>query len=79
MKLSEAVAKRMKELLFQNKVSQYKLVQETGLNRTTIQSLIKGRTPDVKLSTVLLIANFFNMSLSEFLNDNIFEYQNIDV
>lgn len=79
MTLGQAVAKRTKELLSNNKKSQYRLVKDTCLDKTTIQSIFKGKTKDIKLSTVLLIAHFFNMTLSQFLDGYDFEFANIEI
>ncbi len=77
--LTQAVAKRTKELLRQNHKTQYRLVKDTCLDKTTIQSIFKEKTKDIKLSTVLLIAHFFNMSLSQFLDGYDFEFANIEI
>ncbi len=79
MNLAEAVAKRTRELLFEKNKTQYRLIKETCLDKTTIQTILKGKSKDVRLSTVFLIAQSFGMSLSEFLNSPYFEYENIDI
>lgn len=77
--LTQAVAKRTEELLKKNKLSKYKLGKVTCLDKTTLQSIFKHKTKDIRLSTVLLIANFFSMSLSEFLNIEEFNFENIEI
>ncbi|MBQ8452037.1 MAG: helix-turn-helix transcriptional regulator [Clostridia bacterium] len=79
MNLSEAVAKRTNELLIKNNMSQYKLIKITCLDKTTIQSILKNKTKDIKLSTVFLIADAFNMTISEFTNVPYFEKINIEL
>ena len=79
MNLAEAVAKRTRELLFEKNKTQYRLIKETCLDKTTIQTILKGKSKDMRLSTVFLIAQSFGMSLSEFLNSPYFEYENIDI
>ena len=66
MTFSEAVAKRTKELLKTNQMSQYKLIKDTCLDKTTIQTIFKAKTKDVRLSTVFAIADAFGMTISEF-------------
>ena len=73
MNLAQAVAKRTKELLFEEDKSQYRLIKETCLDKTTIQTILKGKTKDIRLSTVYLIAQSFKMTLSEFLNSPYFD------
>lgn len=77
MNLAQAVALRTEELLKKHKKSQYRLIKETFLNKSTIYSLFKDRKQDVKLSTVYLIAEFFGMSLTEFFDCDYFK--NIDI
>lgn len=79
MNLAEAVAERTKELLTKSGKPQYKLIKETCLDKTTIQSLLKGKTKDVKLSSVFLIADSFDMTLSEFLEGSLFSKNNIEI
>ncbi len=79
MKLAEAVGKRTKELLFQKNMTQYRLVKITCLNEKTVSDIIKGRTSDIKFSTLYLIASAFNMSIIEFLNSPLFDEENIDI
>lgn len=79
MNLAQAVAKRTQELLFQKNMTQYRLVKITCLNEKTISDLIKGKTTDVKLSTIYLIVSAFNLSLSEFFNSSLFEDVNIEI
>lgn len=79
MKFSEAVSKRMNQLLLEQNKTQYRLIKETCLDKKTIQNLNRGKNRDLRMTTVLLIANFFGMTLSEFLDADLFNYENIDV
>ena len=79
MKLSEAVGKRTKELLFEKNITQYRLTKITCLNEKTISDLLKGKTSDVKFSTLYLIVEAFNMTLTEFFNSPLFSNENIDI
>ena len=79
MKLAEAVGKRTKELLFEKNITQYRLTKLTCLNEKTISDLLKGRTTDVKFSTIYLIANALNISLIEFFNSPFFNEDNIEI
>lgn len=79
MKLAEAVGKRTKELLFEKNITQYRLTKITCLNEKTISDLLKGRTTDVKFSTIYLIVEAFNMSILEFFDSSLFNKENIEV
>ncbi|MBQ8444509.1 MAG: helix-turn-helix transcriptional regulator [Clostridia bacterium] len=78
MTLAEASAKRIKELLFQQKMTQYRLIKESCLDKSTIQALFKGKTKDINLSTIFVIANVFNLTLTEFFDAPYFNKEDID-
>lgn len=78
MTISDAVAIRIKKLLEENKKSRYKLEKETCLDRTTFQAMFKGKTKDVRLSTIRVVAEAFGMSLKEFFDDKIFDFEKLD-
>lgn len=79
MKLAEAVGKRTKELLFEKNMTQYRLTKITCLNEKTVSDLLKGKTTDVKFSTIYLIVNAFNISLIDFFNSTLFDQDNIEL
>ncbi len=79
MTVNDAVAKRVSDLLKANNMSQYRLEQETGIQHGSMQCIMNGRNKTVTLSTVILLAKGFHMSLSEFLNDEVFSPENLDL
>lgn len=79
MTISSAVAKRIKELLIKNNITQYKLEQKSCLSHDTVKSIMKGKTKGVNLKTLVYIADGFGMSVSEFLDSELFSYDNLDL
>ncbi len=79
MNIAQAVGKRIQELLFQNNLSIYKLAKLTNLNEQTITNLIKGKSKDVRLSTIYHICNAFDIDILEFFAPNYFRNSNIDI
>lgn len=79
MKLANAVGKRIKELLFKKKITQYKLAKNTCLNFKTLSSLINEKTTDIKLSTIYLCTQHLNITLTEFFNSPLFSEENIEI
>ena len=53
MKLAEAVGIRTRELLFEKKMTQYRLTKITCLNEKTISDILHRKTSDIKFSTIL--------------------------
>lgn len=78
MTVNDAVAKRISALLKEKEMSQYKLEQESGIQHGSMQCIMNGRNKTVTLSTVMLIAQGFNMSLIEFLDDEIFSFDTLE-
>ena len=79
MKLANAVGKRIKEILFKNNYTQYKLAKTTCLNFKTLSALINEKTTDVKLSTIYLCAQALNISLQDFFASPLFDAENIEI
>ena len=70
--VNNAVAKRVSNLLKEKNMTQYRLEQESGIQHGSMQCIMNGRNKTVTLSTVIMLARGFNMSLTEFLDDEIF-------
>lgn len=77
--VNDAVAKRISKLLAEKDMSQYRLEQESGIQHGSMQCIMNRRNKTVTLSTVLMLAKGFNMSLSEFLDDEIFCSEDLDL
>lgn len=79
MTVNDAVAKRISKLLHEKEMSQYRLEQESGIQHGSMQCIMNGRNKTVTLSTVIMLAKGFHMSLTEFLNDEIFCSEDLDI
>ena len=79
MTVNDAVAKRISKLLQERNMSQYRLEQESGIQHGSMQCIMNGRNKTVTLSTVLLLAKGFGMSLTEFLADEIFLPEHLEL
>ena len=79
MNISQAIAIRIKELLKKKNLSQYKLERKACLSHETVKSIMKGKAKGVNLKTVIAIADGFDMTVSDFLNDDLFLYQNLEI
>ena len=72
MTVNNAVAKRISNLLKEKNMSQYRLEQKSGIQHGSMQCIMNGRNKTVTLSTVIMLARVFDISLTEFLDDEIF-------
>ncbi len=79
MTVNDAVARRIMKLLKQRNMSQYRLEQESGIQHGSMQCIMNGRNKTVTLSTVMLLAKGFNMSLTEFLDDELFQSDRLEL
>ena len=79
MTVNDAVANRVSKLLLEKGMTQYRLEQESGIQHGSMQCIMNGRNKTVTLSTVLLLAKGFDMSLTEFLADEIFLPEHLEL
>ena len=77
MNLNRAFAIRVSNLLNERKISKYKLEKETGISHSALRYIFNEINTDVRFSTIVKVCNFFNMSLVEFFNNNIFNIENL--
>ena len=78
MNLNKAFALKVGKLLRENNISKYKLEKETGLTHSALRYIFNEINKDVKFSTIVKVCNFFNITLSEFFNDELFKFENLD-
>lgn len=79
MTVNEAVAKRIVGLLAEKGMTQYRLEQKSGIQHGSMQCIMNGRNKTVTLSTVIMIARGFDMTLLEFLDDPLFASEDLEV
>ena len=77
--VNDAVAKRVSKLLKERGMSQYRLEQDSGIQHGSMQCIMNGRNKTVTLSTVIMLARGFKMSLPEFLDDQIFRSEELEI
>ena len=78
MTVCEAVSIRIKKLLAETNMTQYRLEQKSGIQHGVMSRIIKCCNKGVELGTVIMIANGFDMSILEFLNDPVFSMETIE-
>ncbi len=79
MTINQAVAIRVRELLKEKKMSQYKLEQETGLYHSTMNAILNNRVKASNFKSIALIVKALGMSLSDFFNNPVFNFDNINI
>lgn len=73
MTMAKAVAHRIDEYLFSRGITLYKLAKDSELPVATLQNLYRGNTKSPTLSIIYKICIGLNISVSEFLESNLFD------
>ena len=74
MNLNRAFALRLSNLLLEKKMTKYKLEKETGLTHSALRYIFNEVNVDVKFSTIVKVCNALNITLSDFFDDELFNY-----
>lgn len=73
MDLSDAIRKRLKELMEENNISGNKLSLESGIDRSTINRFMRKENKSIKIETITLICQALDISLKDFFDDSVFK------
>ncbi len=65
MTYSDIVAKRLKELCKDKKITVNKLATLSGITQSTVEDIVAGKTKNPKLKTLHKLAQGLDMTLSE--------------
>ena len=66
-------------LLKQKGITQYRLAMNSGVTHSTLKNIVHETVKDNLLSTVILIAGGFDMTVSEFLDSPLFLEENLNI
>ena len=72
MKLSDAIRKRINDLLKLNNMNKWKLFKSTGIPVSTLSYFMNGKRELITLKTLLHICEGFNITLKQFFEDELF-------
>ena len=73
MQLSEAIRIRIKQLIKDSNVNIWYICKNTGIPCSTLTTFLNGKTKLLKIDTLLHVCEAFNITLSEFFDNNIFK------
>ena len=77
--VNRALALRIEELLGEKKMTRYRLAMNSGVTHSTLKNIIHETIKDNLLSTTILIAGGFDMTVSEFLDSPLFHEENLNI
>ncbi len=79
MTTNDAVARRILQLMKEKNYSQYKIEQKSAVYHGAMNRILTLKNKSVTLATVYKLARGFDMTVLEFLNDELFADNNIEV
>ena len=77
--LNEMVIDRLNYYFGVTHYSQYALAVASGVPYPTIKSIMQGRTKGITLKTIAMLARGFKVNVDEFLSDEFFHYDELDL
>jgi len=79
MTINQAVSLRIRDLLLERGMSQYRLEQNSGISHSQLGFIMKNRNNSLNFKTIVMIAKGFNMTVLDFLASPLFDQQNLDI
>ena len=79
MKLNKAFALRVRELLKEKKMTQYKLAQETGLYHSTMTDILNCKYQTPNFRNMALIIQALGVTMAEFFDSEYFNFEKLEI
>ena len=79
MKLNKAFALRVKEILKEKKMTQYKLAQATGLYHSTLTDILNCKYQTPNFRNIALIIRELGVTMSEFFDSDLFDFDKLEI
>lgn len=81
MTLNEAFAIRVRELLKEKKITQYRIEQDTGLYHSTLTYILNnsGKTKSCNFKSMALVIRSLGMTMTNFFNHPVFNFDELNI
>ncbi len=79
MNVCKAVAMRISKLLIERNITLYRLEQRSGILHGTMMCIMNERNKNITLKTIYQIARGFDMTVLEFLDDDMFRSTELEI
>lgn len=79
MQLNQAFSIRVRQILKEKKLTQYKLAQATGLYHSTLTDILNCKYQTPNFRNMALIIKALNLSMSEFFDSELFNFNTIEI
>ncbi len=78
MNIGQAVSKRVVGLLKEKNMTQYKLEKKSFISHGNMNNIVSARNKSISVTTLFRLARGFEMSVTEFLDHEIFKSEELD-
>lgn len=79
MTLNEAFSIRLKEIMQEKKITQYKITQETSIYPSTMNYILHSKTKASNFKTMALIIRALGVSFTEFFDSPVFDFEKLEI
>ena len=79
MTINDAVALRTLRLMQQREMTQYRLEQDAGIFHGAMDRILQSKNKTVTLTTLYRLARGFDMTVQEFLDDDVFRREDLEL
>ncbi len=79
MTLNQAFAIRVREILKEKKMTQYKLEQLTGIYHSSMSTILNDRIESSNFKTMAIIIRELGYSIKDFFDSPVFDFENLDI
>lgn len=77
--INHALVLRIEELITLKNMTRYTLAMNSGIPHSTLKNIMHQTVKDNLLSTTILIANGFGLTVSQFLDSPLFDEENLNI
>ena len=79
MNLAQAISKRIRALLVEKGITQYRVEQNMQIDHGTMTGVMRGKNKGGNIRTIFLICRGLGVTPGEFFNDPLFEDTNLEI
>ena len=77
--INDAVAMRTLKLMQSKGITQYRLEQDSGIFHGAMDRILQSKNKTVSFTTVFRLARGFHMTLEEFIDDDLFRRDDLEL
>ena len=77
--INDVVVEQLNKYMGEQNLTQYRLAKLSGVPFPTIKSIMQKRTKGISLKTIIMLANGLNIKPAEFIDNDMFLAENLDL